>query len=242
MTKTISIVQSNYIPWKGYFDLIGLADEFIILDTVQFTKNDWRNRNKIKTAAGPTWLTIPVKTGGKFGQSIEETEIADPHWAERHWSKISSVYRKQSGFSEYGDEVARLYAAAAPERSLSRVNRHFIAGICGLLGIETRITSAADYPPSQGKNERVISLCNAAGGARYISGPAAASYIDPGQFEAGGVDLTFMNYTGYPPYAQLYPPFEHGVSILDLLFTVGAQARDFMKFASYRANHPWQPF
>jgi hypothetical protein len=238
MTKTISIIQSNYIPWKGYFDLIGLADEFIVLDTVQFTKNDWRNRNKIKTAAGPTWLTIPVKTGGKFGQSIAETEIADMSWAERHWAKIAAVYGKQAGFSLYGPRFERLYAEAAEALLLSQVNTMFIREICDILQIQTSITSAADYPAADGKNERVIGLCKAAGGARYLSGPAAAGYIDGAQFAANGIDLAFIDYGGYPQYDQLYPPFEHGVSILDLLLTTGEAARRFMKFAAADESPP----
>lgn len=229
MSKTISIIQSNYIPWKGYFDLIGLADEFIILDTVQFTKNDWRNRNKIKTPSGPAWLTIPVKTGGKFGQMINETEIADRTWAERHWAKIASVYLKQPGFAVYGQRFEQLYAQAADEVLLSAVNAMFIGAICEMLGISTRISSAADYPAVDGKNERVIGLCLAARGDRYISGPAARSYIDREQFGAAGVEVGFIDYSGYPEYAQPYPPFEHGVSVLDLMLTVGERAPDYMQ-------------
>src|SRR4051812_3983115 len=103
--KTVSIIQSNYIPWRGYFDLIGLSDEFVVLDTVQFTKNDWRNRNRIKVAAGSPWLTIPVKTGGRFGQTIAETEIADPAWAGRHWAKLQATYRGRPGFELYGPRI-----------------------------------------------------------------------------------------------------------------------------------------
>jgi hypothetical protein len=226
--KTVSIIQSNYIPWKGYFDIVGLSDEFIVLDTVQFTKNDWRNRNRIKTAAGPAWLTIPVRTGGRFGQTIAETEIADPAWAERHWARLQASYGGQPGFALHGGRVAAAYAAAAKEDRLSEVNRRFIELACELLGIGARITSAADYPDDGEKTARVVGLCVAAGATRYLSGPAARAYLDEARFAAAGVEVRFMDYEGYPEYPQLHPPFEHKVSALDLLFNTGPDARSFM--------------
>jgi hypothetical protein len=237
--KTVSIIQSNYVPWKGYFDIIGLSDEFIVLDTVQFTKNDWRNRNRIKVAAGQPWLTIPVKTGGRFGQTIAETEIADPSWAERHWGKLAATYRGLPGFELYGAQVAAAYQAAAKDVRLSAVNRRFIDLACGLLGIRTRITSAADYPDEGEKLARVVGLCAAAGATRYLSGPAARGYLDEAEFARRGVELSYMDYEGYPPYPQPNPPFEHGVSILDLLFCAGEAAPDLMKFSAYRQANPW---
>lgn len=236
MTKTISIVQSNYIPWKGYFDLIGMADEFIILDTVQFTKNDWRNRNKIKTPTGTAWLTIPVKTGGRFGQTIDKTEIADPSWADRHWSKISAIYGKQRGYALYAARLERLYTQAAKMAFLSQVNAMFIEEVCHILGIKTRISSSSEYAMAEGKNERVISLCKAAGGTQYISGPAAGDYLDPAQFEANRIELSFIDYAGYPEYDQIHPPFEHGVSILDLLLTMGVEAPLYLKSGPHRVS------
>jgi hypothetical protein len=237
--KTVSIIQSNYIPWKGYFDIIGLSDEFIILDTVQFTKNDWRNRNKIKVAAGNPWLSIPVKTGGRFGQSIAETEIADPSWAESHWSKLSATYRSEPGFKLYGSAIAEAYEAAARESRLSAVNRLFIERICRLLAIRTPITDASAYPDAPEKSERVVALCEAAQATRYLSGPAAKAYLDEAAFAARGVELAYMDYGGYREYAQPNPPFDHGVSVLDLLFCAGADAAALMKFPAYRRERPW---
>jgi len=228
--RTVSIIQSNYIPWRGYFDIIGLSDEFVILDTVQFTKNDWRNRNRIKVAAGSPWLSIPVKTGGRFGQTIAETEIADPAWAERHWSKLELTYRRTAGFGRYGPEIRTAYEAAAALPLLSAVNRLFIERICALLGIETRISSAADYPDVGEKAERVLALCEAAGADRYLSGPAARSYLDPAAFAARGMELAYMDYAGYPEYDQPHPPFDPAVSVLDLLFCTGERAAEFMKW------------
>jgi hypothetical protein len=238
--KTVSIIQSNYIPWKGYFDIIGLSDAFIILDTVQFTKNDWRNRNRIKVAAGQPWLTIPVKTGGRFGQTIAETEVADASWAESHWSKLSATYRSLPGFALYGPVVRQAYEDAARETHLSAVNRLFLERLCGLLGIQTPITDATAYPDAPEKSERVLALCEAAGATRYLSGPAAKSYLDEAAFAARGIDLAYMDYGGYPEYEQVNPPFDHGVSVLDLLFCAGEAAPELMKFADYRRENPWR--
>ncbi len=227
--KTVSIIQSNYIPWKGYFDLIGLSDEFIILDTVQYTKNDWRNRNRIKVAAGSPWLTIPVKTGGRFGQAINQVEIDDPDWTRRHWAKLQDSYGGQAGFALYGPVIAAIYEAVAAEPMLSVVNRRFIEAICSILGIGTTISSAADAAPEEGKNERVIALCKAAGATRYLSGPAAKGYIDAPAFADAGIEVAYIDYSGYPAYDQVLPPFEHAVSVLDLLFCAGEDAPRYMK-------------
>jgi hypothetical protein len=237
--KTVSIIQSNYIPWKGYFDIIGLSDEFIILDTVQYTRRDWRNRNRIKGKAGELWLTIPVSSKGKYEQRIDETEIADPGWAERHWKSLEMTYSRLEGARRFGPALRETYEAAAREPMLSGVNRLFLERICGLLGIRTRITSAADYPDTADKAGRIIGLCEAAGATRYISGPAAQNYLDPDAFARRGIELHYMDYAGYPEYPQLAEPFEHGVSVLDLMFCTGERAADFMKFPACRAAHPW---
>lgn len=230
--KTVSIVQSNYIPWKGYFDIIGLSDEFVLFDTVQYTRRDWRNRNHIKVAAGDSWLSIPVKTRGLYDQSIQHTEISDASWAERHWAKLQSVYRGLDGFKLYAPAIQSTYEEAASETHLSAVNRLFIERICGLLGIDTVISNASDYPAQDGKTERLVGLCKATGANRYISGPAAAVYIESEQFAANAIDLVYMDYSGYPEYPQINPPFQHGVSVLDLLFSVGEAAPQYMKFKS----------
>jgi hypothetical protein len=227
--KTLTIIQSNYIPWKGYFDLIGLADEFVILDTVQFTKNDWRNRNLIKTSAGSSWLTIPVKTSGKFGQTILETEISDATWAERHWAKIQTVYGRTPGFLAYGASIKSIYETAEKETNLSAINRMFIERLCADLRIATRIRSSEEFPPCPDKNERLIRFCETVGADRYLSGPAAKSYLEESLFEAAGIEVSFIDYGGYREYPQIHPPFKHGVSILDLMFSVGESAREFMK-------------
>lgn len=230
MSKTVAIIQSNYIPWKGYFDMIGLADEFLLLDNVQFTKNSWRNRNRLKTPQGTAWLTIPVKTGGRFGQTIEETEVASPDWAATHWAKWQACYAGAPHFRSYAPRLEAAYKTASELTRLSDINALLIAEICALLGISTTLTPASTYVAEGVKTDRVIALCRAAGATHYLSGPAAQEYIETEKFAAAGIDLTYMDYGGYPEYAQPYGPFDHAVSALDLLFAAGPEAPRYMKF------------
>lgn len=221
------INQSNYIPWKGYFDLIRAADHFIIYDTAQFTKNDWRNRNLIKTADGSQWLTIPVQK--KFGQTVRETEVQAGPWARKHWKAIETNYSGTPGFQLYEKSLGYLYKEIAQEKSLSKINFWFLTAICDLLGITTKISWSHLYPMAEGKTERLIGLCKSIGADEYISGPSAKDYIDRELFREAGIKLTFVNYAGYPQYPQKFGVFDHRVSILDLLFNTGPEAINFMK-------------
>jgi hypothetical protein len=226
--RRVAIVQSSYIPWKGYFDLIRAADEFILLDDVQFTKRDWRSRNQVKTKDGLAWLTIPVHSKGKYLQTIAETTVSEAAWARRHWQTIRGAYARAPHFEAYAGPFEALYAAPPPER-LSDINRAFIGALCQALGITTRITWSSEYHPRDGRNERLIDLCVKAGATEYLSGPAARDYIDHAAFAAAGVSVVFADYGGYPEYPQPYPPFEHFVSALDLVFCCGPRAGDYMK-------------
>lgn len=226
--KTVAILQSCYIPWKGYFDLVNRADEFILYDDRQYTKNDWRNRNRIKTPQGPQWLTIPIAHRGRHGQRIDEAEATDPRWQTKHWKAIVQNYSRAPYFAEQSWRFEHLYATLADAR-LTVINQHFIRAVCEALGVTTAISHASDYPAAGRRSERVLSLCRAAGATRYVSGPSARSYLDEDQFTRAGIEVEYADYSGYPEYAQLYPPFDHAVTVLDLLFSVGADAPRYMK-------------
>jgi hypothetical protein len=227
MGRRVAILQSNYIPWKGYFDLIKGVDVFIIYDVAQFTKNDWRNRNRIKSPGGPAWLTIPVVH--RFGQAIEETEVSDPRWAARHWKTIVQSYARAPHFTELKEWAQQLYLEAAAERRLSRINHWFLVEICRLLAIETRLCWANEFRLIPGRTERLVDLCLQAGATEYLSGPGARAYLDQELFDEAGIKVTYADYSGYPEYRQLFPPFEQNVSVLDLLFNEGTGAARFMK-------------
>jgi hypothetical protein len=237
MGKRIAILQSNYIPWKGYFDLINSVDEFILYDTAQFTKNDWRNRNKIKTPRGVIWLTIPVRHS--FGQTIQETRVIDPTWSRKHWNSLLQNYAKAPHFREHKQLFEYLYRGIAGEQCLSAINYRFLHEVCAILGIRTPITRSRDYRLIDGQTERLVDLCRQAGADEYLSGPSAKDYIQEKLFLDAGVTVTYMDYSGYPKYRQLYPPFEHGVSILDLIFNEGPDAPKYMKsFVVRSADKP----
>lgn len=226
--KKVAILQSNYIPWKGYFDMIAAVDEFILYDDMQYTRQDWRNRNQIKTPQGGQWLTVPVKAKGKFGQSIRQTEIDGDEWRDLHWKALSLYYRRARYFSEVVEFIEPLYQNSY--RTISELNRAFIEALCVYLEITTKISNSWDYQLIEGKTERLSNLCQQAGATQYISGPSAKDYIDPNIFSDAGIALTWFNYEGYPEYPQLWGDFSHGVSILDLLFNCGKDSPNYMRF------------
>ena len=228
--KKVAILQSNYIPWKGYFDLIAYVDEFILYDDMQYTRRDWRNRNQIKTPQGLQWLTIPVQVKGKFHQKIRDTQIAGTEWAAQHWKSLVQNYRPAPHFAEIANWLEALYQDPFP-LNLSDFNRRFLEAVCGYLGIKTKIKNSWDYPLRDGKSERLAGLCQAAGAAEYVSGPAARDYLNEEVFAAQGIKVTWFDYNGYPEYHQLYGEFAHGVSILDLLFNCGPESCRYLRYA-----------
>lgn len=228
--KKVAILQSNYIPWKGYFDLIGSVDEFILYDDMQYTRRDWRNRNQIKTPQGVQWLTVPVRVKGKYDQKIRDTEIDGSDWAAAHWKALAQNYARAPHFAEIAAWLEPLYLAASYTH-LSELNRRFIEAVCTYLRIDTVISDSRDYTLVEGKTERLADLCAQAGGTEYVSGPSARDYVDESVFERSGIQLTWFDYAGYPEYPQLWGEFAHGVTMLDLLFNCGKDAGRFMRHA-----------
>ena len=229
--KRVAIVQSNYIPWRGYFDLIGHVDEFILYDEVQYTRRDWRNRNKIRTPQGVQWLTVPVQVKGRYTQPICETAIDGRDWADKHWRALRANYARARHFDETADWLAPLYEAAAQDAMLSVMNRRFLEAVCARLGLATPITDSRDYAASGDPSEYLCRLTMAAGGDCYVSGPSARAYLRTDVFEENGVRLCWFDYAGFTEYPQLWGGFEPGVSILDLLFNCGPDAPDHLRNA-----------
>jgi len=225
--KKIAILQSNYIPWKGYFDLINMVDEFIFYDEVQYTKNDWRNRNKIKTSQGLQWLTIPARQES-LEQKIKDTKITDKKWNVKHWRAVSQNYAKAKYFKEYKDIFEPLYLACE-EEYLSQINYKFITTINEVLGITTKIRWSDEFELIDGQTEKLLGICKDCNADIYLSGPAAKDYFDEDLAKKENIQVEWMDYSGYGEYNQLFPPFEHGVSILDLIFNQGPHAKEFMK-------------
>lgn len=229
--KKIAISQSNYIPWKGYFDLIAAVDEFILFDDMQYTRRDWRNRNQIKSPQGNQWLTVPVLVKGKYHQKIHETEIDGNDWAAAHWKALTQNYRRAPHFVEIAAWLEPLYLEETFSH-ISVLNRRFITSICHYLHIDTKITNSWDYNLMDGQTERLADLCQQACATEYISGPAAKDYINEKVFIDMGIKLTWFDYAGYNEYPQLWGDFSHGVTILDLLFNCGKDSPRYMRYVS----------
>ncbi len=218
--KRVAIVQSNYIPWKGYFDLINLVDHFVLYDDVQYTKYSWRNRNRIKTPQGPIWLTIPVRHT-HLQQKIQDTRIDTTIWRRKHWHSLQHNYSRAKYFATYKDLFASLFLTSR-DTFLSDLNYRFLQAICNLLGITTEFSFSGDYRLCEGMMERVVDLCRQLGADEFLSGPTAKPYINEPLFTAAGIKILWMDYGGYPEYTQLFcPPFIHEVSIVDLIFNEG---------------------
>jgi hypothetical protein len=225
--KRVAVIQSNYIPWKGYFDIINLVDEFVLFDDVQYTRRDWRNRNRIKTAHGLKWLSIPVASKGKYTEAIRDIQTSGHAWRAAHWAALEESYREAAHFADSAKAVEELYRGAE-DPHLSRVNERFLRGICEMLGIRTKLSWSWDYELVEGRTRKIVEICRQAGATDYVSGPSARAYLEEDLFRQAGITVTWMDYHGYREYRQLYPPFEHAVTVLDLVFNEGPRARDFL--------------
>ncbi len=228
--KKVAIVQSNYIPWIGYFDLIGYVDEFIIYDSMQYTKRDWRNRNVIKTPNGKQWLSVPVETKGKYFQSIFDTKIDGEKWQQDHLKAISMNYAKAPFFGEIIEFIKPVYSFN--HTNLSSLNRNLIINICKYLEIKTKISDSNSYELHGSRSEKLLNLCIQSGASKYISGPSAKEYLDLKIFKGNKIEVEWFDYVDYGPYPQLWGNFEDRISIIDLLFNCGCESKNYLFNAS----------
>ena len=222
--KTVVILQSSYIPWKGHFDLMHDADLFIFYDDVQYTHSDWRTRNRIQTPRGPAWLTIPA--GRDLTRRICDVEVGDQTWKRKHRRSIEQNYHRAPYFREHLGLLDFLYDNDLT--NLSAYNQRAARHIAGLLGIRTEFVDSREFDAAGQKTERLIGILRQAGATRYVSGPSARDYLDERQFHEAGIILEYKDYAGYPTYPQCFEPFEHGVSIIDVLFNTGPRAADYV--------------
>lgn len=218
----VVVIQSNYIPWKGYFDIIHEADVFFFYDDVQYTKNDWRNRNKIKTPGGTKWLTVPV--GFNLGDLISDIKLEDNDWQKKHWMTLEQFYSQAPHFDLYCEFFKEVYLEMKWDK-LSDLNQFLIKTISQrFLGMDTEFRDSRELNPIGKKADRVMDLLKKAGADIYISGPSAKNYIAEDTFKEARIKLEYKDYSGYPEYSQFHPPFNHYVTILDLLFHTGPEA------------------
>ncbi|NUU97591.1 WbqC family protein [Marinitoga sp. 1138] len=222
----IAILQPNYIPWKGVFDMINKVDIFVFLDDVQYTKSDWRNRNIIKTPNGKQWITVPVKSNS-ISQKIYEVQISQKiNWQRKHLNSFIANYSKAKYFKDFKWLLEDFYIKHSWTR-LNELNIYTTKKICEVLNIKTQFYVSSELNITGEKNERLIKIIKSFNGKEYISGPAAKNYLDFKLFEKNNIKIRFMQYN-YPEYPQLHGEFIHEVTILDVLFNCGKNAKKFI--------------
>ena len=222
----VAILQPNYIPWKGVFDMINMVDTFVFFDDVDFTKRDWRTRNKIKTAQGSIWLSVPVNKNSR-GDKIYEIIISNhENWQEKHYKSIVASYKQSKYFEKYHPLLEKIYLNEKWE-NLSEFNIYVTRLIAELLGIDTVFYNSRELNVEGIKDDRLISICEKLKATEYLSGPAAKDYIRPEIFQNKDISLSYIKYE-YKEYKQLYGDFDHFVTVLDVLFNCGDDAKDFI--------------
>jgi hypothetical protein len=231
--KRVAISQPNYIPWKGYFDIIHSVDVFVFLDDVQYTQRDWRNRNRIKLMSGAaSWLTVPT-LGGR-NQPINEVLVdRGQDWARKHGEALRHSYARTPFFARYHARFVEIVASG--HERLADLDIALTKQLCEWLGLTRDFQRSSELGGAGSKDERLIELTKKVGGDFYLSGPAARDYIVPERFADAGITLAYQDYSGYPEYPQVSPPFDHFVTVLDLLFAVGPEAPDYV-WGSRRAR------
>jgi hypothetical protein len=216
-----AVIQSNYLPWKGYFDIIHDVDVFVFLEDVQYTHRDWRNRNKLKTPNGVKWISVPILGG--INQQIYEAKIDyTQNWIEKHKKSIHHSYASAPYYDSYSHEIYDIYSQRF--ETLSELNIYAIEKISRILGIETKLKKSTDLASMGSKDDKLISICQSIGADSYLSGPAAKDYIDNDKFSRAGIGLNYKDYSGYPESHQIWGEYEPAVSIIDLIFNCGEKS------------------
>ncbi len=226
--KKIAMLQPNYIPWKGTFDLINQVDVFVFYDDVQYTRKDWRSRNIIKTPHGDKWLSVPVIHNGRRDQLIYEAEInTNEDWQTVHYKTLKFAYSKAKFFDDYHFILEELYLKNTWQK-IADLDIFATKLIAKVLGINVEWVRSSDLNITGNKDgEKVIKICNHLNCNYFINGPASKEFMNEQIFNEAGVKLNYIEYN-YKEYDQLYPPFNHYVSVLDVLFNCGDRASEFI--------------
>ena len=221
----VTIHQPQFLPWLGYLDKIDRADLFILLDTVQFKKNEWQNRNRIRTANGWQWLTVPVLH--HFGQRVQEVTINPAAaWREQHLRALEMHYARAPFRDRYLPALQEIYAQGWTK--LSELNVVVIRWLLQAYGIGTPLRCASGMVAREEPTDRLIDICRVVGATQYLAGPGADGYMDKPRFEASGVELEIQEFR-HPSYRQVYEPFEPNLSAIDLLFCMGPEALSHLR-------------
>lgn len=236
----IAISQPTYLPWIGYLDLIDQVDTFVLLDNVQFEKQSWQQRNRIKTPTGLQWLTVPVLFRGRFGQLINEVEIRDIGFWRNHLRAIELNYRRAAFFEDYFEDLSsRMKARCSSNALIADLDVHLIEWFVRVLGIRTRLLRSSDWEQPGRRTELLANICTSLGAKEYVSPLGSATYLlqESDVLLDKGIDVVFQHYE-HPQYRQLFPPFCAYASVLDLIFNEGEHALEILRSGRRTAYLP----
>jgi hypothetical protein len=224
----VAICQPTYLPWLGYFDLIDQVDTFILLDSVQFEKQSWQQRNRIKTPVGLQWLTVPVIFRGRLSQAIKDVEIRSSDFWRNHCRAIELNYRRSQFFEHYFDDLSS--RLNCPEGTLlADLNIRLIEWFMSKLGIQTKLVVSSRLQQSGRRTELLANLCVSQGANLYVSPLGSSTYLlnEKDILLTKGIEVFFQRYE-HPEYKQLFPPFQAFASVLDLIFNEGPRSKEIL--------------
>ena len=223
----VAILQPSYLPWLGFFDQMNRSDQFVLYDDVQFTRRDWRNRNRIRVREGSAWLTVPVIQKNKYEQNLLETKIDNSTlWKRKHLETIRLHYSKTPYFELHFPWFEQIYSNEW--EFLLDLSLETITYLKGQLQIDTPLLRSSELKTPGKKGERLIAICKQLGATHYLSGDSAKDYISNEEFSGQGIDLEYQEYQ-HPQYPQRYKGFVPFLSVIDLLFNCGEKSLDVLK-------------
>jgi hypothetical protein len=221
--KVIACHQPVYLPFAGFFQKMARVDEFVFMDFVQLNKRSWQVRNRIKTRAGATWLSVPVEVKGKYHQLIRDTRVVDDGWRRKHWEALRHNYHDAPFWNDYAGWLEATYAR--PWEWLADLNLHLVAAIREALGVTTPIRDVSGLTFAGQKTDLILDICRQVGASAYISSDGEAAYIEKDKFERAGVGHSYLGWAP-TPYPQLFGDFIPGLATVDLLFNCGPRSLD----------------
>jgi hypothetical protein len=222
----VAVHQPQYLPWLGYFDKIRRADVFCFLDDVQYKKNDWQNRNRIRTARGWQWLTVPVCY--RFPQKISEVTINNAvNWRHKHLQALITNYSRTPYYKDYSGLFEDVYSETWD--SLCDLNIFLIKRLGSALGLNQKlIVKTSDFKLSEDPTERLIDICKVLDADTYLSGQDGTKYMDMDRFRQSGISVEVQDFN-HPVYPQAFKDFESHMSVIDLLFNCGPKSLEVIE-------------
>jgi WbqC-like protein family len=230
MVENVAIAQPTFLPWAGWFDLVDQVDLFIVLDDVALSKQSWQQRNRIRTPAGLSYVTVPVRSAGRLGQRIIDTELADTSFVQKLIRTVGQNYARAANFDRYYPEFCSVLAKSAASGKLVDLNCGLIDWLAEQLEVTTLRVRSSELGASGKRGAYVAKLCEMVGARRYITPPGAVEYLmaDHAEFETRSISVEVQVYE-HPTYRQCFAPFEGYASALDLLLNEGATAGQIMR-------------